>query len=97
MPPESSIRAIRARISGRVQGVSYRVWTKRRAEALGLSGWVRNLATGEVEAVFCGPEEAVEAMLAECRRGPRLARVEAVEVVGDAEPASGAFTIRRDH
>ena len=87
-------RSVQILISGRVQGVSFRVWTERRANALGLSGWVRNLADGNVEAVFSGPAEAVDAMLAACREGPRLARVEKVEIVGEAEPASGPFTIR---
>jgi acylphosphatase len=87
-------RSVQVRIAGRVQGVSFRVWTERRANALGLSGWVRNLTSGDVEAVFSGPAEAVEAMLAACRNGPRLARVEKVEIVGEVEPASGPFSIR---
>ena len=90
--PES--RSIHIRISGRVQGVSFRVWTERQATQLGLSGWVRNRANGDVEAVFSGPAAAVDAMLAACRRGPRLARVESVEIVGPAEPHAGPFAIR---
>ena len=89
-------RCIRVRIAGRVQGVSYRLWTKRRAEARGVSGWVRNLADGDVEAVFCGPPGAVDAMLAECRHGPRLAQVEAIEVLDHPEAVAGPFTIRHD-
>jgi acylphosphatase len=87
-------RSIRVRISGRVQGVSFRVWTERQASELGLSGWVRNAEDGSVEAVFSGPSAAVDAMLAACRRGPRLAHVESVEVVGPAAPHSGLFAIR---
>ena len=87
-------RAIQVRISGRVQGVGFRAWTERQASALGLSGWVRNRADGDVEAVFSGPEQAVEAMLAACRRGPRLASVTKVEVVGSAEVQKGPFTTR---
>src|SRR5687768_17659563 len=45
-------RSVHVRISGQVQGVSFRDWTQRRAAALGLSGWVRNLANGDVEGVF---------------------------------------------
>jgi len=89
-------RAVHVLISGLVQGVAYRAWMERRANALGLSGWVRNLWDGDVEAVFCGPADAVEAMLAACREGPRGAMVERVEVVGRAEPLSGPFTIRYD-
>lgn len=81
------------RITGRVQGVAYRAWAQREAEALGLSGWVRNCRDGRVEAVFCGPRESVEAMIESCRAGPRLARVEDVRVLGPAEPVTGRFTI----
>ena len=87
-------RSIRVRISGDVQGVGFRAWTERRAVALGLSGWVRNLADGDVEAVFAGPAEAVETMLAACREGPRHARVTKVEVMDEGEPGLRAFTIR---
>ena len=89
-------RSVRVRISGRVQGVSFRVWTERRAVALGLSGWVRNLADGDVEAVFSGPADAVATMLAACHEGPRLARVEKVDVLDVTEPISPGFTIRSD-
>jgi acylphosphatase len=87
-------RAVHVRISGRVQGVGYRDWTERKATALGLSGWVRNRADGDVEAVFGGPAEAVDAMLAACREGPRLARVNAVQVVGPAADVGGSFEVR---
>jgi acylphosphatase len=71
--------AVRAEIRGRVQGVGYRAWTADRARALGLAGWVRNRSDGSVEALFAGPADAVEAMLAACLSGPAAARVEAVE------------------
>ena len=88
-------RTVRVRIRGRVQGVAYRAWTKRVADELGLAGWVRNRRTGEVEAVFRGPADAVERMVAACRQGPRLAQVESVEVFESAErgPAPAAFAI----
>jgi acylphosphatase len=89
-------RSVRVRISGRVQGVGFRAWTERRANALGLSGWARNLANGDVEAVFYGPSEAVEAMLAACREGPRLAQVERVDLLGPAEKFAGPFRTRAD-
>ena len=87
-------RSILVRISGRVQGVGYRDWTRHKAASLGLSGWVRNLSTGEVKAVFSGPAETVERMLAACRRGPPLAQVDAVAIVGPAEPVTGPFSVR---
>jgi acylphosphatase len=89
-------RSIIVRISGRVQGVGFRDWTHRRAAGFGLSGWVRNLHTGEVEALFSGPRDAVDKMLAATRRGPQLARVDDVTIVEAAEPASGPFSVRYD-
>ena len=50
-------------ISGRVQGVNFRAYTKRTAASLGLTGWVKNLVDGTVESVFEGPDNAVKSML----------------------------------
>ncbi|QRG09731.1 acylphosphatase [Xanthobacter dioxanivorans] len=63
-------------LRGRVQGVGYRAWCAREAEARGLLGFVRNRRSGAVEAVFAGDPDAVEAMLAACRTGPAGARVD---------------------
>jgi acylphosphatase len=67
-------------ISGRVQGVFFRSHTKELADELGLTGWVRNLPDGRVEAVFEGEEDAVQRAIEWCKRGPPLASVEKVEV-----------------
>lgn len=91
--PEARV-ALRVLVFGRVQGVGFREWVRRRAEALGLSGWVRNLGSGEVEALFSGERRAIEAMLRDCENGPRAARVEAVKRTGDADPVDGAFQVR---
>ena len=72
----STIRHVMIR--GRVQGVGYRAFVEHAAQ--GLEGWVRNRRDGAVEAVFAGSAEAVAAAIEACRRGPRSARVEAVEV-----------------
>ena len=66
-------------IRGQVQGVGYRAWVEQQANARKLEGWVRNRKDGSVEALFAGPADAVSGMIAQCRRGPSLARVEAVE------------------
>ncbi len=67
-------------ISGRVQGVGFRWNTQAMAQQLGLSGWVRNLWDGRVEAVFEGPEAAVQQAVQWCHHGQRPARVENVTV-----------------
>jgi acylphosphatase len=73
-------------IRGRVQGVGYRAWTEVSALERGLEGWVRNCRDGSVEAVLGGTEDDIAAMIAECRRGPPGARVDAIdqrEATGD--------------
>ena len=70
----------RLSISGRVQGVGYRDWAIATGERLGLAGWVRNRHDGSVEALIVGEDAAVGAMIEACRRGPSLARVDAVDV-----------------
>ena len=65
-------------ILGRVQGVGYRAWTADEAKARGLQGWVRNRRDSSVEAVFAGPANAVDEMIAACRVGPAMARIESV-------------------
>ncbi len=69
------MNAKRLLIAGRVQGVGFRDWIIDRAEALGLSGWVRNTPDGSVEALIAGDIAAVEELSRLCRRGPRMADV----------------------
>ena len=66
-------------VRGRVQGVGYRAWVEDEATGRRLEGWVRNRRDGSVEAVFSGAEDIVAAMIASCRRGPPLARVDALQ------------------
>ena len=68
-------------ISGLVQGVGYRHATYRRALECGVTGWVRNLPNGDVEAVFQGDRATVDRMLQWCQDGPALARVERVQEI----------------
>lgn len=67
-------------ISGKVQGVFFRAYTRDKALELGLKGWVRNLRDGRVEAVFEGEKDRVEEMLRWCHKGSPYARVTNVEV-----------------
>jgi len=86
MTAVGSRRAVRVRITGRVQGVWFRAWTVEQAVSRGLSGWVRNRADGSVEAVFVGDGTQVDAMLAACRQGPSAAQVDAVSVTEEPHP-----------
>lgn len=67
-------------ISGRVQGVAFRFFAQHVANMLGVTGWVRNLYDGRVEVVAEGNREILDRFLEELKKGPRLARVEEVEV-----------------
>jgi acylphosphatase len=77
-------------IRGRVQGVFFREETRRAARGYGVSGWVRNLPDGTVEAVFEGTREQVEQVLEWCRKGPPFARVDKVDVKWKS--AAGKFS-----
>jgi len=67
------------RVRGRVQGVGFRMFVEDAAAMHGIEGWVRNRRDGSVESVFAGDPEAVRAVVAACRRGPRGAFVEALD------------------
>ena len=73
-------KAVDVRITGRVQGVSFRYYTSERARQLGVTGWVRNEPDGSVAGHFEGPADAVDALVAWCHEGPAAAHVDAVEV-----------------
>lgn len=80
-------------VSGRVQGVYFRENARRRAEAAGVAGWVRNRADGTVEAVFEGEREAVERLVAFCEQGPRGARVDRVDVAAEQPQGVAGFRV----
>ena len=70
---------LHAVVRGRVQGVGFRFFVLQQADALGLSGWVRNRADGSVEVRAEGNRPALESLLADLRRGPTAAHVEGVD------------------
>jgi acylphosphatase len=78
------------RIKGQVQGVNFRYFTHRMALEHNLTGWVRNLPDGDVEAVFEGRESDVRKVLDWCRQGPGSAQVD--EILIDWEDYQGEFT-----
>jgi len=85
-------------VSGRVQGVFFRSETQEEALRNGLTGWVRNLPDGKVEAVFEGEKDKVEKLIEFCKRGPPGARVAYVEVVWESYTGEFRdFRIRYGH
>ncbi len=84
------MKAVRLRITGKVQGVFYRAWAEAEARRRGLHGFVRNRRDGSVEMLLVGPPEKVEEMIAAAHEGPPAARVDAVAV----EPAQGVVPAR---
>lgn len=90
----TTVNAI-VRISGRVQGVWFRQSTKDKAVALGVTGWCRNCSDGTVEALFQGEKKAVQDMIDWCHVGPKMARVDRVDVEWpDAVDKFNSFEIR---
>lgn len=82
-------------IQGYVQGVFFRDTTRRRAQSRGVTGWVRNLSDGRVEAVFEGDEQAVQQMVKFAHEGPPRARVTNVDVeYGEYAGEFDTFSVR---
>jgi acylphosphatase len=80
-------------VHGHVQGVFFRETARRRAQAAGVVGWIRNRPDGTVEAVFEGESEAVERLVDYCRDGPRGARVDWVDVAAEQPLGLTGFEI----
>jgi acylphosphatase len=91
---EEEQRRARLVVRGRVQGVGFREAVRRRAQARGLPGWVRNRPDGSLEAVFEGRAQDVEALAAFCREGPRSARVQELERSNERPEGLTGFEVR---
>ena len=88
-------RTVRAHITGRVQGVGFRAWTRSEAHAFGLVGWVRNEPDGSVSALIQGETRKVEAMLVRLGSGPPGAAVSRIEAEENTEtPPLRSFEVR---
>lgn len=82
-------------ISGRVQGVFFRSCTQDEATRLGLTGWAKNLPTGQVEVVVEGSQDRLDLLCTWCRHGPPAAHVDHVEFISEAETGEfSSFSIR---
>ncbi len=89
----AAMETVRLRITGRVQGVGYRLWAMRKAASLGLQGWVRNRSDGSVETLATGAADAVAAMIEASRSGPSGAVVNDVQVTEDKNDGSVGFVM----
>jgi acylphosphatase len=89
------LKSVRAHvlISGEVQGVGFRYYTSVKARNLGLGGWVKNLNSGKVEAVFEGDEAVVNQMVEWCKKGPSSALVANVSVDYDEPEGLEGFKV----
>ena len=87
-------KAVDVRVTGRVQGVAFRMYAEQQARRLGVAGWVRNEADGSVGGHFEGEAEAVDALVAWCRTGPPAARVEHVRVREAGDAGDRSFGVR---
>ncbi len=88
-----ALKRTRVLVHGLVQGVFFRENVRRHAEAAHLSGWVRNTSDGTVEAVFEGDPDGVDVLVLSCRRGPRGARVDRIEVIEEAPQGIDGFRV----
>ena len=79
---KGTLKELHITISGWVQGVSFRIWTKRLAQQLGVNGWVRNMEDGRVEIVAQGTPEQLTKLrkLIKEKGGPRIADIASIEV-----------------
>ena len=82
------------RVSGLVQGVFFRAWTREQAEELGVTGWVRNCRDGSVEAQIEGNAEAVDQLVELLRQGPPSARVDNLQAEEIPPEGSAHFQVR---
>jgi acylphosphatase len=86
------MRSVLLTVTGRVQGVGYRMWAERTASALGIRGWVRNRGDGSVELLAIGEDDAVAKLLKACEQGPRHADVSGISISDAEDDGSVGFS-----
>ena len=86
--------ALHVPVTGLVQGVFFRAWARDEAQALGVSGWIRNCSDGSVEALLEGEAEAIEELIDLLREGPPGAQVEDVEIEEADREGLSSFEVR---
>jgi acylphosphatase len=86
------VKSVRLIITGRVQGVGYRIWAERTASGLGIRGWVRNRRDGSVELLAIGKDDAVARLIESCGDGPRHAVVSGISISDAEDDGSVGFS-----
>jgi acylphosphatase len=81
-------------ISGRVQGVGFRAFTRKEASSRGIKGWVKNLADGRVEIIIQGEREDIKDMIKRIKEGPSFARVDDIEISDEEIENFDRFEVR---
>ena len=81
-------------ISGRVQGVGFRAFTRNQAATFDIKGWVKNLSDGRVELVIQGEKSKVKAMINKVKEGPSFARVDDIEINDEKSENFNDFKIK---
>jgi acylphosphatase len=81
-------------ISGRVQGVGFRAFTRKEASSRGITGWVKNLADGRVEIKIKGEREDIKNMIKRIKEGPSFARVDDIEISDEEIENFDRFEVR---
>jgi acylphosphatase len=89
------MRTVHLVIKGKVQGVYYRASARDVAREVGVTGWIKNMTDGNVEALVSGPEERVEKFIEWCRKGPKSAEVSEVIVNDSKEKPLTDFRITK--
>lgn len=84
---------LRCRVTGRVQGVGFRYFTRSLADSLGVTGWVKNCSDGSVEISASGDKTRLQEFLAQVRSGPRFGSVDDVQLVWETQPDCQGFRI----
>jgi acylphosphatase len=87
-------KAVSVKVTGRVQGVSFRWYAVHEAERLGVTGWIRNEPDESVAGHFEGPDDAVDALVEWCRHGPSYAAVRDVAVTEARPTGADEFAVR---
>jgi acylphosphatase len=89
------MKTIHLLVKGKVQGVFYRATAKKIAESFGITGWIKNTKDGNVEATAYGDEEALNAFINWCKKGPDKAKVEEIVITGKEPQSLNEFSIIR--